>query len=445
MKEFCYLCCKTILIALALCAPLSSLFGEVDASAGKIDPEADQVLKQMSDYFGRLDSFAVSIVISRESESASRTEEERSAFALAMRRPNKLSFSQKGGRITGEMVVSDGTNVYTYNPAANEYTTKHAPAKLDDLLLALPFSVMSKGAWLFMESLAAINPYEAMMEHVLMEDIEDVTYVGVGEIGKVKCHRIKFSGRAPLEKLELALDYEWEVWVEADSTPVLRKIVEGTPRISPSSVLEPPARVPDKVATKLEGREGITVVSLEQWKFNAEVPEETFTFTPPPDAKLDEQEILRNSSKAKVFIQAAALIVQPAFRDDALVDQDGDGVGEYGFLQELLGTAGLRGRRGVKKPEYILLPDVPLELVDGVFQGSGYCFKLYLPGDGGGVLSEEKGKPLPLAKSQGIDMQEKHFVVYAWPKKVGETGVRAYAVCEDGEVWQTACEQEVRR
>jgi len=276
-----------------------------------------------------------------------------------------------------------------------------------------------------------------MLNHAVMKNMRSVKYMGVDDVGNLKCHHLRFCG-ATVEVTHHAFDGNWDVWVETGSTPVLRRVVEEMSATVISGTRGGKAPPQGKLAEMPEKGRHTTVCTFEKWQFNEDVPDGMFAFTPPLDFKLDEFERSVNSANASVCLKAVARLVQDPFRENALVDQDGDGVGEYGFIQELRGTADLRGRKGMKTPEYFFFPDVvPLELVDGIFQGSGYCFKLYLPGDAGAALSEEKGKPLPLANAEGIDLQEKHFVLYAWPQRLGKTGNRAYAISEQGEVWKT--------
>jgi len=131
---------------------------------------------------------------------------------------------------------------------------------------------------------------------------------------------------------------------------------------------------------------------------------------------------------------------QAEFRRAAEVDQDADGKGEYGFFQEMLGLAPARGR-GVKLDPPYLPRSLGESMVGGSARKSGYLFKIYLPGDRGSALGEEDGKPLPVAKGDGVNMQELCFVCYAWPEKVGETGTRAFATTEEGEIYTTKMEK----
>ncbi len=130
---------------------------------------------------------------------------------------------------------------------------------------------------------------------------------------------------------------------------------------------------------------------------------------------------------------------QAEFRQAAEVDEDDDGVGQYGFLQELAGTVDFRGRAVAAQPPYIARNLAAKDLGGGVVaaQKSGYDFIMYLPGDAGAVLTEVEGGPNPACAADGRDMQELYYVCYAWPQDAGRSGTRAFVISEEGEVWAT--------
>lgn len=120
----------------------------------------------------------------------------------------------------------------------------------------------------------------------------------------------------------------------------------------------------------------------------------------------------------------------------AIVDQDQDGTGEYGFIQEMAGTANIRG-----KDEKISLPFMQTALGEtaaknnGVAMKSGYYFYCYLPGNER-AIGEQAGKMPALSPgdSNAINLQETYFVIYAWPVEPGKTGNRAFVIDQSGEV-----------
>jgi hypothetical protein len=112
-----------------------------------------------------------------------------------------------------------------------------------------------------------------------------------------------------------------------------------------------------------------------------------------------------------------------------MLDVDGDGEGEYGFLSELSGGATPRGSGAGLK----------LNLLGGGFEGAdgsgpatvdGYRYRVFLPGTGDEVVGEERDAGARVAS----DGAEAHWACYAWPEIYGSTGQRTFFVNQDGEV-----------
>jgi len=128
---------------------------------------------------------------------------------------------------------------------------------------------------------------------------------------------------------------------------------------------------------------------------------------------------------------------QAQFKGAVVVDQDNDGTGEYGFFQELAGSA----------PPRIVAPQVPsvvrpgeyitqlLGNVDaaGIAAKSGYHFYIYLPTGAAGNIGESN--PLAGGVAANAEMQECHFICYAWPLTFGTSGKRCFVVNQQGEVY----------
>ncbi len=72
---------------------------------------------------------------------------------------------------------------------------------------------------------------------------------------------------------------------------------------------------------------------------------------------------------------------------------DGDGVGEFGTFGEMTGAAGVRAdedgaSRGPKVDPPIVSPALANVSAVGVVTKAGYCFRIFLPGQGGGAVHE---------------------------------------------------------
>ncbi len=131
-----------------------------------------------------------------------------------------------------------------------------------------------------------------------------------------------------------------------------------------------------------------------------------------------------NASMAQTQLKAGTFPAQASFQAGAYTDTDGDGVGEYGFLNELSG--GVQVGTGIT-----------LTLLPESFQGEspviidGMKFQTFLPGSASSGITDPAG-----ATTANADLREKHFVVYAWPADEGSDG-KMYAITENGQVFQT--------
>ena len=125
-------------------------------------------------------------------------------------------------------------------------------------------------------------------------------------------------------------------------------------------------------------------------------------------------------------IETLGSVLFPAqfqFQGGTYADQDGDGVGEYATLAELMGKRPAPGR---EQPEKLVE-----DLADDGTR-DGYHFSIFLPDATGGALDGAGGRK---ADKAAADAQEKAFVVYAWPVAPA-SGARAFAVDQTGVVYE---------
>jgi hypothetical protein len=125
------------------------------------------------------------------------------------------------------------------------------------------------------------------------------------------------------------------------------------------------------------------------------------------------------------FIKVFA-ILQGRFREECYVDWDEDGRGENGLLGELAGSRECRGGRWVARP----LLERRLGVTDsrGRAEYVGYYSILYLPGK-----DRAFSDAAPRA-GEGVERQEKEFVLYAFPSVPGRSGNRVFAISSSGRV-----------
>jgi hypothetical protein len=161
---------------------------------------------------------------------------------------------------------------------------------------------------------------------------------------------------------------------------------------------------------------------------------------------------------------------QEFFKKARKVDQDGNGIGEYGLLGELCGELALRpgttlrasppfisqefrtgGSKGTGSAtkvgyHYKSMLAESFAVATGSATKGGYHYKIYLSNataadpsltgsdkELGGNATTGGRK----ASDAAIKLQEGHFVVYAWPADLHNTGERAFVVTEEGQVYGT--------
>jgi prepilin-type N-terminal cleavage/methylation domain-containing protein len=132
--------------------------------------------------------------------------------------------------------------------------------------------------------------------------------------------------------------------------------------------------------------------------------------------------------------------VQAQFQQAMCVDQNSNGIGEYGLFQELAGAAVPRGGVNARQPgEFISQELGAVDATDGYATKAGYCFLIYLPTAAGPAKSEKDFTiPLPNVKvAADGPAQEVAWCCYAWPVSRTQTGNRAFCVNQTGTVYMS--------
>lgn len=116
------------------------------------------------------------------------------------------------------------------------------------------------------------------------------------------------------------------------------------------------------------------------------------------------------------------------------MDEDGDGLGEFGTFADLSGAEPPRGRDAVLHPA-ALSGAFRNRSLRGEVSRSGYLFQLWLPAKDGTFVSET-------ARNLGTGVAdtntaETRWRCYAWPATYDHSGLRTYYVDETGDLWGT--------
>jgi len=214
---------------------------------GRIDAEADRLLREMCDYLGSLPTFTVKarntmevVVLNGQKLNFE------AASEVAVARPNRVR-SRRAGVLDELDFYYDGSQMtlYVQDGDMGFYGSREMPDDLDAALDVLrdSLSLEVPGA-----DLLYSDAYDGMMW-----DVYEATYVGLESVGGGSAHHLAFRASA----------VDFEVWVLDGDRPLPAKYVitekwtTGAPQFA---------------------------VELSDWDVTPTIDPDLFTFTPPPGA-----------------------------------------------------------------------------------------------------------------------------------------------------------------
>jgi hypothetical protein len=184
------------------------LLGSVPTLAAEIEPDAERILRQMTDHLAGLKSF--SLVSDASTEIVLRNGQKVQLTASG----TGLFDRERGFRFTRQGSVSDleltfdGKNLTLYASELGGYHTMALEgsndAALDEVRHALGFEAAGGVDLLY------ADPYEG-----LLYDVESGEYYGETWIGGVRAHHLVYR----------AADIDWQLWVQAEGEPLPLKYV----------------------------------------------------------------------------------------------------------------------------------------------------------------------------------------------------------------------------
>jgi hypothetical protein len=228
------------------------------AQPAGIDPQAEKLLKRMSDYLAGRQQFTAKAESTLEVVLTSGQKIQfDSPATLEVSRPNKLRAHRKGDIVNQEFFY-DGKTLTLYNPKENLYATTAAPPTIDE---TLDFA---------REKLDIIAPasellYKNAAEKMLKESSSGFV-VGPSVVGGVKCTHLAFRGS----------EVDWQIWIEDGDKPLPRKFI--------------------LTSKQVKGEPEFTVL-IRSWDVAPKLTDKEFTFTPPKGAK--KIEFLQLTAEAK--------------------------------------------------------------------------------------------------------------------------------------------------
>lgn len=227
--------------ATSSCAAAIAFLLSLPASAQTQD-DASKILKAMTDYVASQNVISATYdtdieVITDNLQKIQFT----SSGQMLLNRPDKARVSRVGGYADVEMVF-DGKTLTVFGKNLNKYAQLDAAGSVDQLVNRLrnEFGMAIPGADLMLS-----RAYDE-----LMGDVIDAKDIGRGVIDGHECDHLAFRDH----------DVDWQIWIEAGSTPIPRKYV-----ITSKEVTGAPQYT----------------LRIKDWKPDVQVPPDAFTFMPP--------------------------------------------------------------------------------------------------------------------------------------------------------------------
>ncbi len=239
---------STLCSYLILCILGTSMFTPKLANAqdNAVEPEAQQILRKMSDYLSSLKQFTFQGDITTDVILFSGQKLQNSgSIDISIRRPNRFYLTRKGNYVD-QAFYYDSKTLTLLGKKVNFYASIDALPTIEETLdkAIEEVGLIAPGADIIYQ-----NTYG-----VLMEDVESGFYAGLSTIQDVECHHLAFR------KSEV----DWQIWIENDDTPlpckylITSKWTRGEPQFS---------------------------VVFFNWNTAAKLKDELFVFTPPEGAE----------------------------------------------------------------------------------------------------------------------------------------------------------------
>lgn len=229
------------------CAPRRQTTGPgpTEPEAPAIEAKAAEALKRMGERLKKATAFRFRSDVTFDDVLASgqKIQFGRSSD-VSVRRPDRL-YAASTGDERNLRFWYDGKSVTLHGSKHNLYASFPAPPTIDE---ALDHAFEKFGLVAPASDLVLSDPYA-----VLMENVQGGTYVGLHQVGGVRCHHLAFTQQT----------VDWQIWIE-DGKDVPRKVVI--------------------TYKELPGSPQFTAV-LSGWDFTVKLPDSLFTFKAPEGAQ----------------------------------------------------------------------------------------------------------------------------------------------------------------
>jgi len=208
----------------------------------RIDPEAEELLKQMSDNLSSAKEYTVRVESSSDftNDTGEILKLHRTVF-INLKRPDKIMVEMQGDN-GHKQLYYNGSEAVLFHHNYGLYSIVNAPGTVDSTLdlLAEVYDLQIPAS-----DFAYSNPYEVLMEYV-----KGGKYYGYSLINGAPCHHLYFTQD----------EIDWQVWLEDNDQLTPRKFLINF--------------------KKDEGSPQFTAYFYD-WNFSPSLSDEIFNFTPP--------------------------------------------------------------------------------------------------------------------------------------------------------------------
>lgn len=191
------LTCAVLTVAM-LCAPVVVAAQEIDAA---------QLIERTKAFMARQDIFSAQAVLEYGVTHSGGTESMTSHVELVFKRPNILSIHLANSEVDITF-LSDGKRSITYVPMFNQYRVAALPKDLTAIVKGVGFGPMLPATTLLAEFIKA-RPFDDAVTSAPVP-----VYMGEETLDDAKAHHLRLDGK----------ELQWDMWVDAGETPVVRRI-----------------------------------------------------------------------------------------------------------------------------------------------------------------------------------------------------------------------------
>ena len=242
IRQAFFICALTGLTAgCALGTPKPESIAKLAKKEG-VTQKANKILFQASDYLKQAKTFKFKAAIMRDIMLDDDIQVQFGGVSnVTVQRPNKLRAIFNGDERSRQSYF-DGETLTLYSVSRQSYVQKKIPGTIGD---AIDFVFEKFGFSIPLADLVYPDPYS-----ILIENVDKGFWIGKHKVGDVLCDHLVFQQDM----------IDWQVWIEADATPLIRKII---------------------ITYKMEEGHPKYVALLSDWKINPTVTDADFKFIPP--------------------------------------------------------------------------------------------------------------------------------------------------------------------